>query len=1389
MKKFIFLLIVTPLLIMARGPEKKSSDKKDQESLPRLAAGCTPATSLIFLEFNNVRTRVEAGGLWWQDRANGRADYEAPVGSNKFAIFAGGLWLGGTDVNGQLKAAASLFGQGVDFWSGPLDTTGEAEIGPETCDEWDRFFEISRAEVAQFVAYQAAKEAGEEAEKFPTGFQIPTSILEWPGNGNTSIGQDFLLAPYVNVAGDASYEPELGDFPFYDLEGTIDCRAPRSSRSESSTRPLFGDQTFWWIFNDKGNNHSETNAPPIGMEIHAQAFAFATNDEVNDMTFYNFELINRSTFTLTDTYFASYVDPDLGNSADDYVGCDVVRGLGYCFNGDEFDESVRGNTGYGSNPAAIGIDFFEGPFQDADDIANDVGIGPNEALNGLGYGDTIVDNERFGMRRFVFYNLGTANNGDPDLAIHFYNYMRGIWKNGQLMRHGGDGFQSAAVENIPTAFMFPGESDPLHWGTTNDLGIPTIPQNTNWTEDNPGIGDVRNPPGDRRFVQSAGPFTLRPGNVNDITVGVVFAQAESGGRLASVEKLFDADDKAQSLFDNCFQVLNGPDAPELDIQELNRELVFYLSNSEISNNREEFGEPYIEEDVNIVTPDNLLDRGISYDSAYRFQGYQVFQLAGPGISVGDIEDPDKARLVFQADVKDDVVDLINFTFDEELGANIPVKKVNAANDGISRSFTINQDLFASGDRELINFKTYYYIAIAYGFNEFKPYAQDTPPDSANPFTPASDGQTKPYLSSRRGADGGDIKVVTAIPHNPLFEEGGTTVRSAYGDGVPITRLQGKGNGGNPIRLTDETMDRLLEDKVWADTSASVGELDYETGNAPITVKIADPLNVVDGTFFLQILDESTDGNGNPIVTDKSDWKIWLDGTQDTVFSNRDITIANEQLLFSPNWGLSISIKNGSLPGNPNRNDNGFLSASIIFEDPAQPWLGGIPDSDQERESNWVLSGTFDQAQLGPYDDMQDGGVFIDPNESYEAIVNGTIAPYRLCRFLAEDNNLAPLNTVGISSNSVEFSTLRKLNSVTLFITNDKSKWTRCPVVETGNVPTRGKMKERLSVDKDGNPVDTTGFGNLSLNVIDTLLDSENEEDPGFGGAIGMGWFPGYAFNKETGERWNIAFGEDTKFSFNNGDDMIWNPTSVVREGFDPALINTIWGGKHFVYLFRNFSAIDAASTTPINFPEIARIKQFDHGAKLKELLSNNNSFFRNFGYSHCSYAAVPMLAPGEEFMATDVRIDINVTTPFGVQDSDLPLALENQGRPVYRFRTQGVSVSKGETQVLADELKEINVVPNPYRAISEYEETQLDNIVKFTNLPEQATIRIYNTNGTLIRTFNKANPLTFLDWDLKNQVGIPIASGIYIIHVDVPGVGEKVLKWFGVLRPVDLNNF
>src|SRR5690606_22056092 len=131
------------------------------------------------------------------------------------------------------------------------------------------------------------------------------------------------------------------------------------------------------------------------------------------------------------------------------------------------------------------------------------------------------------------------------------------------------------------------------WGTG---GVPQAP----WTEETSG-----NAPFDRRFMQSAGPFTLQPGAVNNITVGVVWARAKTGGPFQSVEDVRRADDKTQALFDNCFRILSGPDAPDLLVQELDRELLLFIDNRSISNN---YNEGYSELDPFIIAPDLLRDK-------------------------------------------------------------------------------------------------------------------------------------------------------------------------------------------------------------------------------------------------------------------------------------------------------------------------------------------------------------------------------------------------------------------------------------------------------------------------------------------------------------------------------------------------------------------------------------------------------------------------------------------------------------------------------------------------------------------------------------------------------------------------------------------------------------
>ena len=138
------------------------------------------------------------------------------------------------------------------------------------------------------------------------------------------------------------------------------------------------------------------------------------------------------------------------------------------------------------------------------------------------------------------------------------------------MAYGGDGLNPGSGANLEIAadYMFPGDTDPYQvgngrrcpWDALDRSGLQTTPAPTGCS------------------LQSAGPFTLEPGDYNNITVGMVWARARAGEPFESVKLLRIADDKAQALFDNCFEIVSGPDAPDVTIQELENELILYLTN-------------------------------------------------------------------------------------------------------------------------------------------------------------------------------------------------------------------------------------------------------------------------------------------------------------------------------------------------------------------------------------------------------------------------------------------------------------------------------------------------------------------------------------------------------------------------------------------------------------------------------------------------------------------------------------------------------------------------------------------------------------------------------------------------------------------------------------------
>ncbi|MFN8278354.1 MAG: hypothetical protein U0T84_12800 [Chitinophagales bacterium] len=1435
MKKLLSVIATLGVLVSsesgtARNPLNTSNSKPQQASYKTEAGDCRIPVSQYDLSINNVRCKLlNAGDMWW-DLDN--AKYEVPKGDGQGvainAIFAGAIWVSALDAGGNLKIAAQLYRSGnTDFWAGPLDDQGS--VSSSVCDLWDRHFNVM----------------GSEIRDLQNKGVVSDNLANWPGRGNKVLAaQGFNmnnnLATFFDTDDNGIYEPEKGDYPVI----------PFNSQAKPST---FADQMIFWVMNDKGNAHTATTGQPMGIQINALAFAFQSTDDINNMTFYNYGIWNKSGGVFNRTCMSQFVDADLGCSDNDRIGCDVDRSLAIIYNGekangknpkcDEGTACLSGTNGYGCELPIMGLDFFEGPVD--------------------------TTGRKLGMSAFTYFTrpdlAPNPGQGDPTRAAEFRNYQTGFWKDGTPITYGGTGYGFSSTR-IP--YVYPG--DPA--------------DATQWSECNPQLGP-NIVAGDRRFLMTASPFTFLDGRKQNITVGVVWVRPNGG--IGSTCPNFNtaigrADDLAQALFDGGFKLLDGPASPTLQIRELDQQVIINLVNEAGTNNYaekyDEVGRLFAKNGVNGFT--------FGMDSTYTFEGYKIYQLANDKISATDLNepvDPSKAVLVAQMDVKNGVARVINFEKDPLTGFDVPVVKVDGQDKGITHSVPVSTDFVKGGN--LVNYKTYYYAAVAYAVNEYKVY---------DPNNPTAGGQKFPYLQGSK-----NFARYSAIPHPTDPRNGGTQLNAIWGSSAMVDRIEGQGNSGNNINIIQATTENIL-------AHSNQGELPdtlhYEVGFDPIGLKIVDPIMVKENNFELRMEEDSfytyrtfyknvLNRPGLPDTTvfstamfdvllkgqDPADsavkaglnhpvdsvagvvsrsaslrWKLnEYDHTNNTLVQ----TISAENYLDKPYEQLIYGKETGSSDlrsygfslkmGNPNPVYSkttagnvpvyGPIGGSIEYADSRNPWLSFVKDAGQNDASNWIRSGTYAVGTSDPMKNVFDDNWFgtiddkTDAKKYFEKIAEGTWGPYCLTpNFNIGSSSLTqaqidagvPPATYGpgfkwrrsgYQDADPPQNNLERLRSVDIVLTNDKSKWSRCVVFEEGENPLsnegsalfpsvtsvnakKGMIRMHFSWDKNTN------------RYLDDIT-------PGVVADTGRSWFPGYAINVETGERLNICFGEASEWGDQNGRDMLWNPTAKVygdlnTGGSIPNL--PYFGGKHFIYV----------SDT-----------KYDEGASMQRVLLDNYQFMGNNNsadfpapvrelYKSLMWTSIPYLTAGYKLRSVDEGlIPSNVTIRLRV---DRPLErlmtkstpVDADSLPRYRFSTVGLGAKENVESVAKTALDLIRIVPNPYLAASAYERSISENRIKITNLPNRCDIAIYTLDGTLVRKLTRSvsgvdpetnkpidisdganidattsNPDNTIFWDLTNDKNTPVSSGIYIFDIQAPGIGHKILKWFGAMRPTDVSSF
>jgi len=472
-----------------------------------------------------------------------------------------------------------------------------------------------------------AEGEGTKTAVFASGLWIGAKV-----NGEIRIAVSEYSDEYVpGVMRDSTFSPDEPRFKIYKIyrgdttsSDYLNWPVEDGAPVDSNGKPLFlGDVTLWAVYNDAdpsahSNNAGET--APLGVEIQQTTFAFDREDPLGNVIFLKFKIINKGPNTLDSTYISLWSDPDVGGAMDDLVGCDTSLSVGFAYNATNTDEL------YGSTPPCVGYDFFQGPIVpgDSTDTAWVSGV-PKPGYRNLP------------MVSFNKYINGT----DPTSASETYNYMKGLNPDGTI--------QTDPTTGQPTNYMVSG--DPV--------------AGTGWLDANPA---------DRRFMLSAGPFTMAPGDTQEVVAAIVLGKG--GDRLTSISAMKYNDRFAQKAFDENFILPHPPKAPVVKATALDRKVVLTWG----------------------------LDSEIEHGT-YTFEGYNVYQgasAAGPW------------KRIATYDVNNGVAIIFDDVFDPEAGVVINQPVQFGSDHGLVHFIEITQDKWRGGP--LHNGTPYYFKVGAYSYD-------------------------------------------------------------------------------------------------------------------------------------------------------------------------------------------------------------------------------------------------------------------------------------------------------------------------------------------------------------------------------------------------------------------------------------------------------------------------------------------------------------------------------------------------------------------------------------------------------------------------------------------------------------------------------------------------
>ena len=931
--------------------------------------------------------------------------------------------------------------------------------------------------------------------------------------------------------------------------------------------------------------------------------------------------------------------------------------------------------------------------------------------------DGITD-EYLGMTSFTYFGAGSSIS-DPDLAsyagsLQFYNLMEGFLPRPEY------------PTQIPWVDLSTGENTKFALSGDPVAG-------SGW------IDGVQLPPGDRRLVMASGPFSMSLGDEADVVLGIVGGMGLDNVSSVSVAKFHDQ--YAQYAYDQQFVLPSAPSSPSIAGVEMDGAIgIDWGSNATAVASTEE-----------------------TISAGFEFEGYVVYQLptsSSPLSEAVKVATYDKVNLV---------QNILDPTVDPVTGLVVDAAKQTGTDFGVQRYFSTDYDEVRG--RPLSNGITYHFAVTAYSF------LQD---NDGSPFKTLESGESR----------------ISVTPHsaNP-----GVTVHNEMSSDVEIEHT-GTANASvsvnvvNPANLKNESYKVTFDSQTYARDITGV----WNPVSGRSAASIADATDCSGSTITATAYASAALGTIDLVL----DFALvcpggaWIDGMKMTFPAGFSATVNS--------WGITgggnvCSYGTGSGQNCVNL-EGVWTGDELLFGDDARSEFGAF-ESSNTFTVNYTPTdaGTWDlplAVSYVVYDDGYDGTV-VDAESSTTASTQNfeekTEYHWNLSTaagtVLLEDqtfiggSDLYGGASVGQSS-SLHYNTSAAV-TVDGFQVNVEGGYDSPNDAYGHDVTAADGFAEASYYDIDSyaqNGWAITAYATETYGAGLTSVDYLQRD-------IQIRFTGEYDTDGTNYKDFTDAAGETVRYYMCEQDDagdciggsMAWMGGARYYDiAGHPDPGNTAMDGLPF-RLWIPFEVWDMED--PSGEPVQIDITIYD---RLQDI-TNLGNFADDPGFM---YSFNPYNRMYTHFINHAYQEDGNYTDgPTGSWDDWLTWNAVwwdtqfNQGdvvtflyaNPIQSGVDNFAFTMKATETATSDFVDDVSVYPNPYYGTHEIESSRADKYVSFNHLPSEATIDIYSLGGVFVRSIEKNDASQFLKWDLKNQYGYPVASGMYVARVKSGG-NEKILK-------------